>query len=73
VRNAANVRRMYPGWRIDFSRQPRLFLIASRFSPCLRSAVRQITRPDITCLRYHGVEVSDGTGIFFEPVGGEGE
>jgi len=73
VRNVANMRRMYPGWRIDFSCQPRLFLIASRFSPCLRSAVRQITRPAITCLRYHGVEVSDGTGIFFEHVGGEGE
>ena len=73
VRNVANMRRMYQGWRIDFSRQPRLFLVAPRFSPCLRSVVRQITRPDITCLRYHGVEISDGTGIFFEHVGGEGE
>ena len=73
VRNVANMRRMYPGCRIDFPRQPRLFLIASRFSPCLRSAVRLITRPDIRCLRYHGVEISDGTGIFFEHVGGEGE
>jgi hypothetical protein len=73
VRNVANMRRMYQGCRIDFSRQPRLFLIAPRFSPFLRSAIRQITRPDITCLKYHGVEVSDGTGIFFEHVGGDGE
>ena len=73
VRNVPNMRRMYQGWRIDFSRQPRLFLIARRFSPLLKSAVRQITRPDITCFKYHGVEVSDGTGIFFEHVGGEGE
>ena len=73
MRNVANVQRTYQGWMIDGSRQPRLVLVAPRFSPFLRSAVRQITTPDITCFRYHGVELSGGTGILFEPVGGDSE
>jgi len=73
VRHVAIVQRMYQGWTIDGSRQPRLILVAPQFSPFLRSAVRQITGPDVMCYRYHGVELSGGTGIFFEPVGGESE
>ena len=73
MRNVATVQRLYQRWMIDGSRQPRLVLVAARFSGLLRSAVRQITRPDITCFRYHGVELSAGTGILFEPVGGERE
>ncbi len=34
---------------------------------------KALSRPDVTCFRYHGVELSGRTGIFFEPVGGEGE
>jgi hypothetical protein len=73
VRNVGMLQRMYQGWTIDGSRQPRLILVAPQFSPFLRSAVRQITRPDVMCYRYHGVQLSGGTGIFFEPVGGESE
>jgi hypothetical protein len=73
MRHVALVQRMYQGWMIDGSRQPRLVLIAPQFSQLLRSAVRQITRPDVTCFRYHGVVLFGGTGIFFEPVGGESE
>ena len=68
ARNLANVRRMYPELRIDFSRPPRLLLVAPRFSPLLRSAVRQISHPEVTCVRYHGVELPAGSGILFEPV-----
>jgi hypothetical protein len=73
VRNVAIVQRMYQGLTIDGSRQPRIILVAPRFSPLLRNAVRQITGPAVMCYRYHGVELSSGTGIFFEPVGGERE
>jgi hypothetical protein len=71
VRNTLNVRRMYPGPVINFSLQPRLFLVAPQFSPRLRSAARQIARPQITCVRYHVVDVSGGPGILFERVAGE--
>jgi hypothetical protein len=73
ARNLPNLRRMYPELRIEFSRPPRLLLIAPRFSPFLRSAVRQITQPEITCVRYHGLELSGGPGIFFEPISCEVE
>jgi hypothetical protein len=67
------VQRLYPDWMIDASRPPRLVLVAPQFSPLLRNAVRQITRPDIACFRYHGVALSGGTGILFEPVARERE
>ena len=72
-RNLSNVQRMYPEWRIDAARPPRLFLIAPGFSPCLRSAIRQIIGPDITCFRYHDVAISGGTGILVERLGREDE
>jgi hypothetical protein len=73
MRNLGIVQRLYRGLTIDGSRQPRLILVAPQFSPFLRSALRQITRPDVMCYRYHGVELSSGTGILFEPAGGESE
>ena len=71
VRNMPNVRRMYREQAINFSLQPRLFLLAPQFSPLLRSAARQITCPQIQWVRYHTVDASGGPGILFEPVVGE--
>jgi hypothetical protein len=71
VRNMPNVQRMYRGRAINFSLPPRLFLLAPQFSPMLRSAARQITRPQIHWIRYHAVEASGSAGILFEPGVGE--
>jgi len=71
VRNAQNVQRMCPTERIDASQPPRLILLAPRFSPLLRRVMRQLTRPQIQCVRYHVVETPTGPGILFEPVTGE--
>lgn len=68
VRNMANVRRMYREQSINFSLQPRLFLLAPQFSPLLRSVARQITRPRIHWVRYHAVDAAGGPGILFEPL-----
>ena len=72
VRNAGTVRRMYPGKRIDYAAPPRLILVAPRFSAAVRHAVSQIVEPEIACVRYHGVDVSGWTGVFFEPVADDG-
>jgi hypothetical protein len=72
VRNAANVRRMYPGKTIDFAAPPRLVLVAPRFPAAVKHAVSQIAEPEIACVRYHGLDVSGWTGIFFEPVTDDG-
>lgn len=71
VLNLALVQRLYPEWAIDRSRPPRLLLVAPRFSPLMRSAIRQITRPAISCFRYREVELSGRTGIFVECLDGE--
>jgi hypothetical protein len=68
ARNTGLTRRMYQGRMIDFSRQPRLFLVGPRFSASLTSAVAQITHAEIRCFRYYGVNLSGGVGIVFEPV-----
>jgi hypothetical protein len=68
VRNGANVRRMYPGKAIDFAAPPRLVLVAPRFSVAVRHALSNINEPEIACIRYHGLDVSGWTGLFFEPV-----
>jgi hypothetical protein len=72
VRNIDNVRRMYQAQTVDYAAAPRLVLVAPRFSAAIRSAVRQIPEPEITCVRYQGLDVSGWTGIFFEPVTDEG-
>jgi Holliday junction resolvase-like predicted endonuclease len=66
VRNVPTVRRLYPAWRIDTSRQPRLALVAPRFSLALRSGIRQITAPAMTCFRYCEVDLPGEIGIFVE-------
>jgi hypothetical protein len=68
VRNVGTVRRLYPDWAIDPSRQPRLALVAPRFSLALRSGVRQIAAPAIACFRYCEVELSGETGLLVERV-----
>ena len=71
VRSTGLTRRMYQGRMIDFSRQPRLFLVGPRFSASLTTAVGQIAHAEIRCFRYFGVNVSGGVGIVFEQVNSE--
>jgi hypothetical protein len=71
VENLPLVRRMYTDQGINFSVQPRIFLLAPQFSPLLRSCARQIARPRINWVRYHVVNVSSGPGVLFEPGVGE--
>jgi hypothetical protein len=70
--NLSNIQRMCPDAMIDVTR-PRLCLVAPAFSRVLRSAVRQIAGPDVTCFRYHEVAVSGGTGVFVERYGADDE
>jgi len=71
VGNLPNVRRMFRGQPINFSLEPRLFLLAPQFSSRLRRVARQIPRPRIDWVRYHFVETPGGPGIFFEPLPAE--
>ncbi|HEY7636182.1 MAG TPA: hypothetical protein VH763_11585 [Gemmatimonadales bacterium] len=66
VANLPNVRRMFRGQAINFSLEPRLFLLAPQFSSRLRSAARQIQRPRIDWVRYTCVDVSGQTGILLD-------
>jgi len=68
--NLANVRRMFQGHVIEFSLQPRLFLIAPEFSAVFRSATRQITSMQIHCFKYHAIALSGGSGVLFEHAAG---
>jgi hypothetical protein len=71
VSNMANAQRMYPARGADFSRPPRLVLLAPQFSPLLKRAMLQIVRPRIAWGRYHTVETPGGPEIAIEPVAGE--
>ncbi len=68
--NAALLRRMYQGCVINFSLQPRLFLVAPDFSPFFQYAMHHLTSLQIQCIKYHGVGLPTGTGIFCEQVFG---
>ncbi len=70
-RNASGVQRMCPAPGIDFALSPRLIFLAPQFSPQVRRAMRQLSRPQIQWVRYHTVEVPAGIGILFELVTGE--
>lgn len=72
VRHLPMLRHIYSAWAIDFSRQPRLVLVAPSCSSLLINAVRSLAGPDIACFRYRSVKISAGTGIFFEQVGRDG-
>jgi hypothetical protein len=71
IQNLLNVRRMLRGQAINFSLEPRLFLLAPQFSSRMRCVARQIPRPRIDWVRYHVVETPGRPGIFFEPVAAE--
>lgn len=71
VRNVPNVRRMFRGQAINFSLQPRLFLLGPQFSSRVRQVARQLPAPRIDWFRYHFVETPGRPGVFFEPVPAE--
>jgi hypothetical protein len=68
VRNLPNVRRMYQTHVINYSLQPRLFLVAAEFSASFQSVVRQFSSVQIHCLKYHAVALSGGIGVLFEHI-----
>ena len=71
VRNTQTIQRMCPSQRFDTSRPPRLILLAPQFSALLRAAMRQLTRPQLQCVRYHAVETAAGLGVLFEVITGD--
>jgi hypothetical protein len=71
VENLANVRRMLRGQAINFSLEPRLFLVAPQFSSRMRRVASSIPRPRMDWVRYHFVETPDRLGILFEPLSAE--
>ena len=68
VANITLLRRLYQGQPINFSLQPRLFLLAPDFSPLFRSAMRQMRALQIQCVRYHAVDLAGSAGIFCERI-----
>jgi hypothetical protein len=66
VRNMPIVRRMYKGSVIDFSAQPRLFLVAPGFSPLLKCVALRSTSPEVCCVAYRVVAMPRECGILFE-------
>jgi hypothetical protein len=66
TRNIAIVRRMYQGRVINFSEQPRLFLVAPGFSPLLKCVAQRSTSPKISCYAYRTAAMPGGVGILFE-------
>ena len=66
VRNTPIVRRMYQGRVINFSAQPRLFLVAPSFSPLLKCAAQRSTSPIVNCFAYRTVAMPGDIGILFE-------
>jgi hypothetical protein len=73
VRHAPLVERMYPGWAIDATRPPRLILVAPAFSRRMRGAIRQLAGCGVAGYRCHSVELSGGTGVFFERMQEDGD
>ena len=66
--NLPNIRRMYPQQTIAVSSQPRLFLIAPKFSALALNAARQLTALQIHCIRYQAFDIGAVTGVCFEPI-----
>ena len=66
VRNTPIVRRMYQGRVINFSAQPRLFLVAPGFSLLLRCVAQRSKSPEVCCLAYRTVAMPGGIGVLFE-------
>ena len=70
VGNVALLRRMYRGQVINFALEPRLVLVAPDFSPLFRRAMRYLSSLQIHCIKYYGVALPGGTGIFCEQLFG---
>ena len=68
VRNTPIVRRMYQGRVINFSAEPRLFLVAPDFSPLLQCVAQRSTSPEVCCYAYRVIAMPGGDGILFERV-----
>ncbi len=68
VRNIPLLKRVYGVHGIDFASQPRVFLVAPRFSEVLRRVASRIVYPQIACFRYHTATIPEGTSVFFERV-----
>jgi hypothetical protein len=66
VRNNPIIRRMYHGRVINFSAQPRLFLVAPDFSPLLKCAAQRSACPQVYCFGYRTVAMPGGMGVLFE-------
>jgi hypothetical protein len=66
IRNAPIVRRMYQARTINFSAQPRLFLVAPGYSPLVTCAAQRSTCPEVICFSYRTVAMPSGIGILFE-------
>jgi hypothetical protein len=66
--NVTNIRRMYSQQNIVVSSQPRLFLIAPKFSALALNAARQLAALQIHCIRFHAFDLAGTTGIAFEPI-----
>jgi hypothetical protein len=73
ARHIAIVQRMYPEWAINYTRPARLILVAPRFPPRLRNALRQAAFSAAACYRYHVVDLAGGAGILFERLGDAGD
>ena len=66
VRNTPIVRRMYQGHAINFSAQPKLFLVAPGFSPLLKCVAQRSTSPKVCCFAFRTIAMPGGIGILFE-------
>lgn len=68
IRNTPIVRRMYQGRAINFSAQPRFFLVAPGFSPLVKCVAGRSTCPEVICFSYRTIALPAGIGILFEHV-----
>jgi hypothetical protein len=65
--NLINIRRMYPGYTLE-ANQPRLLLVAPRFSDLALRATRPLAPLQIQWFRYQAFDIGNTTGISFEPI-----
>jgi hypothetical protein len=62
------LRKLYQGQVINFSSQPRVFLVAPEFSRQLSCAAHRIQAPRIGCYRYRAIASPSGRAVLFEGV-----
>jgi len=66
ARNIPILRRMYHGRVINFSAQPRLFLVAPDFSQLLKCAAQRSDCPKVCCFGYRAIVMPGGMGVVFD-------